>query len=103
MVRRQGDWLSARVGDELVMMSAEKGNYIGLSEVGARIWDIIETPSEVAAVWGSVKGAPGIARRRTPTTLDGSALGLFATVQSPPAKSSFTGCAAITTKIELCG
>ena len=50
MVRRQGDWLSARVGDELVMMSAEKGNYIGLSEVGARIWDIIETPSDVAAV-----------------------------------------------------
>ena len=50
MVRRQGDWLSAKVGDELVMMSAEKGNYIGLSEVGARIWDIIETPSDVAAV-----------------------------------------------------
>ena len=50
MVRRQGDWLSAKVGDELVMMSAEKGNYIGLSEVGARIWDIIETPSEMDAV-----------------------------------------------------
>jgi hypothetical protein len=46
MIRRQGDWLSAKVGDELVMMSAEKGNYIGLSEVGARIWEIIETPSE---------------------------------------------------------
>ena len=29
MVRKQGDWLSAKVGDELVMMSAEKGNYIG--------------------------------------------------------------------------
>ena len=50
MVRRQGDWLSAKVGNELVMMSAEKGNYIGLSEVGARIWDIIETPSEVGAL-----------------------------------------------------
>ena len=50
MVRRQGDWLSAKVGNELVMMSAEKGNYIGLSEVGARIWDIIETPSEMDAV-----------------------------------------------------
>lgn len=44
IVRRQGDWLSAKVGDELVMMSAEKGNYIGLSDVGARIWDLIETP-----------------------------------------------------------
>ena len=50
MVRRHGDWLSAKVGDELVMMSAEKGNYIGLSEVGARIWELIETPSEMDAV-----------------------------------------------------
>jgi hypothetical protein len=47
IVRRQGDWLSAKVGDELVMMSAEKGNYIGLSELGARIWDLIETPQNI--------------------------------------------------------
>ena len=50
MVRKQGDWLSAKVGEELVMMSAEKGNYIGLSEVGARIWEIIETPQDVDSV-----------------------------------------------------
>jgi hypothetical protein len=50
MVRKQGDWLAAKVGDELVMMSAEKGNYIGLSEVGARIWEIIETPQDFDAV-----------------------------------------------------
>jgi hypothetical protein len=50
MISRHGDWLSAKVGDELVMMSAEKGNYIGLSEVGARVWEIIETPSEFGAV-----------------------------------------------------
>jgi len=49
-VKKQGDWLAAKVGDELVMMSAEKGNYIGLSEVGARIWELIETPQEVDAV-----------------------------------------------------
>lgn len=49
-ISRQGDWLSAKVGDEMVMMSAEKGNYIGLSEVGARIWEIIETPSEIDTV-----------------------------------------------------
>lgn len=46
IVKRQGDWLTAKVGDELVMMSAEKGHYIGLSEVGARIWELIETPQE---------------------------------------------------------
>jgi len=50
MVRKQGDWLAAKVGDELVMMSAEKGNYIGLSEVGARIWELIATPRDVDAV-----------------------------------------------------
>jgi hypothetical protein len=56
MVRKQGDWLSAKVGDELVMMSAEKGNYIGLNEVGARIWELIETPMEVNAVCAQLQG-----------------------------------------------
>lgn len=49
-VRKQGDWLAAKVGDELVMMSAEKGNYIGLSEVGARIWELIDAPSDLDAI-----------------------------------------------------
>ncbi len=47
LVRRQGDWLSAQVGDEIVMMSAEKGNYIGLNAVGARIWELISSPTPV--------------------------------------------------------
>jgi hypothetical protein len=55
LISRQGDWLSAKVGDELVMMSAEKGNYIGLSEVGARIWEIIETPREFEAVCARIE------------------------------------------------
>ena len=50
LVRKQGDWLAAKVGDELVMMSAEKGNYIGLSEVGARIWELIDTLQDFATV-----------------------------------------------------
>lgn len=50
LARKQGDWLTAKVGDELVMMSAAKGNYIGFSEVGARIWELIETQQEVDAV-----------------------------------------------------
>ncbi len=50
IVRKQGDWLAAKVGDELVMMSAEKGNYLGLSEVGARIWELIETPQELETI-----------------------------------------------------
>ena len=50
IVRKQGDWLAAKVGEELVMMSAEKGNYIGLSEVGARVWELLETPRTVEDV-----------------------------------------------------
>ena len=50
MVTKRGDWLAAKVGDELVMMSAEKGNYIGLSEVGARIWELLETPQDMDAL-----------------------------------------------------
>lgn len=41
---RTGDWLTAGVGDDLVMMSVEKGMYLGLSEVGARIWELMEPP-----------------------------------------------------------
>jgi hypothetical protein len=50
LVRKQGDWLAAKVGEEIVMMSAERGTYIGLSEVGARIWELIDTPRDVDAV-----------------------------------------------------
>src|SRR5262249_31599441 len=31
----------------LVMMSVDKGDYVGLSEVGARIWELIDTPREL--------------------------------------------------------
>ncbi|MBS0247533.1 MAG: PqqD family protein [Proteobacteria bacterium] len=44
IVRRQGEWLSAKIGDELVMMSATNRHYVGMSEVGARIWELIEQP-----------------------------------------------------------
>ena len=44
---RTGDWLTARIGDELVMMSATAGIYLGLTEVGARVWELLETESEL--------------------------------------------------------
>ncbi|MES2056359.1 MAG: PqqD family protein [Pseudomonadota bacterium] len=55
MIERRGDWLSARVGDEIMMMSAEKGNYLGVNEVGARIWELIETPSDIDAVCAALQ------------------------------------------------
>lgn len=44
MIRRRDGWLTARVGGDLVMMSVGDNVYIGLNEIGARIWDLLETP-----------------------------------------------------------
>lgn len=51
---RSGDWISARVGDEIVMMSVEAGKYIGLNRVGARIWELMETPQSPDALTGQL-------------------------------------------------
>ncbi len=50
IVSKQGDWLTAKVGEELVMMSAEKGHYVGLGGVGTRVWELIETPQDLDAI-----------------------------------------------------
>lgn len=50
IVSRAGDWISAKAGDEIVMMSVEAGKYLGLNPVGARIWELIETPLSVEAL-----------------------------------------------------
>jgi len=61
MVRRQGDWLIAKVGDERVMMSREKVHHIGVTEVGARMWELIDTPQEVDAVCAQLRKEYAIA------------------------------------------
>lgn len=47
MIRRAGQWMTAQVGDELLMMSPEHERYIGLTEVGAHIWALLETPMSI--------------------------------------------------------
>ena len=49
-VRKKGDWLVAKIHDELVMMSVEQGTYLGLSDVGARIWELIETTQDTGEI-----------------------------------------------------
>jgi hypothetical protein len=41
------DWLCARAGDEVMMMNAAQGTYIGLNVIGARIWDLLDTVQDV--------------------------------------------------------
>jgi hypothetical protein len=74
MVRRQGDWLIAKVGDHVVMMSTEKVHHIGITEVSARIWELIETPQDVDAVCAQLRSeyaiAPEICRAEVDAFLD---------------------------------
>jgi hypothetical protein len=48
LVSRGEGWLSAWVGKEYVMMSADTGTCISLSETGGRIWELMEQPRTVA-------------------------------------------------------
>jgi hypothetical protein len=63
MYGRKDGWLAAHVGDELVMMSAESGAYLGLNEVGARVWELIDTPRDIpdicAALAAEFETSPG--------------------------------------------
>lgn len=65
-IARNQDWLTAMVGDELVMMSAQKGKYIGLSSVGARVWELLETPRDIESLCNELERefdvAPAVCR-----------------------------------------
>ena len=41
---------AANLGDEAVLLDANSGRYYGLNELGARIFELIRTPSLVADV-----------------------------------------------------
>ena len=44
LIARDPSPVTADMGDELVMLSIERGNYYGLGEVGSRIWQLLESP-----------------------------------------------------------
>lgn len=50
MISKSTDWLCARAGDELMMMNAALGSYIGLDAVGARIWDLLDEERDADAI-----------------------------------------------------
>jgi len=52
---RNADILHARVGtEEAVMMSVAAGRYYGVNAVGARIWELLETPMTVAQLCAQI-------------------------------------------------
>lgn len=42
--------VSTSIGDEAVILGADAGQYFGLSEVGARIWELVQAPRQVSEV-----------------------------------------------------
>src|SRR3569832_601268 len=40
----RGEFESAEIGAKLVLMNANKGNYVGLDEVCAALWQCLEAP-----------------------------------------------------------
>ena len=44
---RNGDQVTAKVDDEVVMMSMQQGEYYGLDSIGSRIWELFAKPNSV--------------------------------------------------------
>ena len=47
---RSGEQMSAPIDGELVILNMAKNNYIGLDEIGRRIWEMLEKPRSVDAL-----------------------------------------------------
>lgn len=50
MIERKRGWMSAWVGNELILMNGETGAYLSLSETGGKIWEILSEPKSVAVL-----------------------------------------------------
>lgn len=49
-VSKNTEIIASKMDNEIVMMSIEKGNYYGLNEVGAEIWEKLTEPMTVNAL-----------------------------------------------------
>ena len=47
---RAPDLVHSEIDDEIVMMSVETGRYYSLSDVGARVWELLEEPTRVSSL-----------------------------------------------------
>lgn len=56
MIRKSSDWLCARAGDEVMMMNAAAGTYLGLNAMGARIWDLLDQVQDPARLCDALCG-----------------------------------------------
>ena len=67
VVVRKKDLPSTAVDADLVILNLETNNYIGLDNIGRRIWELLDTPSPVAEIarmmCAQFAGPPGVIER----------------------------------------
>ena len=56
LVRKADGWLSAKTDKAVLLMSIEHGVYVGLSEVGGRVWELLDTPRSVEDICADLVG-----------------------------------------------
>lgn len=47
LLQRNPDMVAANLDGDLVMMNEKLGRYYGISGVGARAWELLETPASI--------------------------------------------------------
>jgi hypothetical protein len=52
---KRGAWIVAKIGDVYTLMNQEKVGHIGISAVGARIWELIEAPRDVEVICAQLR------------------------------------------------
>jgi len=55
-VRQKPDLVATEMADITVMFRVEQERYYGFEAVGSRIWQLLETPTTVAALCGRLQG-----------------------------------------------
>lgn len=62
ILSRSECWLTAWVGDELMMMNSEHSHYLSLSGAGGRIWELLEEPRTVGSLCDALAAEYEISR-----------------------------------------
>ena len=55
-VVRQPDLMTAPVDKEIVILSLAANHYVGLDEIGRRIWELLERPQEIQSLCQMLTG-----------------------------------------------
>lgn len=55
-LHRNERWLSAWVGDEMMMMDGDTGSCLSLSSTAGRIWELLERPATFAELVAAMEG-----------------------------------------------